>query len=1325
MVVLTEHEVLPGSSSSSSTPDHIHRYDVFLSFRGADTRKHFTAHLYEALVEANYDTFLDDEEIETGEPLKPELESAIQSSRASVIVMSKNYASSTWCLDELVLILQQQKKFNQFVIPIFYDVEPTHVRKQQQSFGEAIAKHKKRMEEETDVEKRRERAQKIESWRMALTEVAGLKGKDAKDKNETEFIEDVVADIRRRLVAPLRDTPSLLIGVDHYINVITSWLKDGSCHTADILTIVGIGGIGKTSLAKCVFQLHSSKFHKSSFIEGINTRCNDHSYELPNLQKQLHKVISKRTPLQVDDVSKKVFIVLDDIGNLKQLDDLLGNKGLYPGSKIIVTAKDSSFTEKCSLNNPQVQPNHRKIVLNGLGKYESLELLCIHAFNSHMPEEGYENVSKELAEYCDGHPLALQLLGRSLQKEDVRYWKDCIKVLNKEPHPDIKNVLRMSFDSLSFGNDKELFKHIACFFVGMDRDLTKTILEACDIKTTHGMKNLINRCLLSIGLENELMMHSLIQEMGRDLVCQEYPEKPWKRSRLWRHEESFKVMKMKKDKGNLLGLALDMKMLDEKKFNGSFELKTNSLSNMDNLLLLQLNYVQLNDSFPNFPDELRWLCMHGFPLKAIHLNKPMENLVALDMSYSNIESFDPQPPAKKQKLVGSFSKEEPLLGSLKILNLSFCKQLHSVGGFFELPALEKLIVSNCRSLIEVCESVEQCVELVHIDLSYCYKLKKLPIGKLQKVQTLLLNGCNLSESAIMDSSDVSISSQTSSSAIIREAMPSDFKFFMTFLPSSLRILSLTNNKLSNKSFPMDLSCLAMLEELCLNENPIVSLPICVGTLPRIQKLSIDECYDVISVGHLPRTLREFSMFTYDESAKIRIIKFDPEMPPLKLEALPGWAASHLPVEIEGIIKIEPMEDVEEKLLNSLGWKKSDFIKEGHLEAHDIQMMLYEFGIFSTIYWGKGMPEWIRYRSWDLSISFIIPSSPKKLRGLNFCCVNWLPFTCDCFSMPKIKISNITKKQTWIYDHYTSVRGKDCYSWLSHWMFGPNEMKAGDDIIIQIKCSYKLECGVGVVYDDGSMEEDEVDELSYYKSWNHIIGGDLSAFQLTTGEYYLHSYQFTRHSIEAFHVPFIGYKSSYKEKEVIFKAFSIKKSEIVGSQAQCSQTRPTATPPAGAPCMPTFPYGLGQQTFDGQPQLTLIPTQPGLGHQHQLVPGMSSPMANFCMPMVPTCQQEAGGSRVSVPGPQNHQQPLSLMQQQMVPFGLMYSHPPGSDTGNALMASVPYDVEKAMHLRDAGGIFALTNASPTEQRIMPGEDQYPPLEQLEAESEAAVTRDFLR
>ncbi|KAI3683225.1 hypothetical protein L1987_83725 [Smallanthus sonchifolius] len=555
MVILTE---IPSSSSSTS---YAFQYDVFLSFRGLDTRLGFTNNLYEALVDANLTTFLDDEEIDTGEPLKPELESAIKSSRASIVVLSSNYASSTWCLDELVLILDQKRSFNRIVIPIFYHVEPTDVRKQQSSFGEAIAKHKQRMDQETDAEKRNQWGQKMELWKMALKEVADLKGIDTKGRKETELIEEVVIDIHRRLGVPLTSTLPLLIGMDYYIDLISSWLTDGSCHTTDILTVVGMSGIGKTSLAKYVFQLHSNKFHKSSFIEGINARCNEHSNGLLKLQKQLHRDISKNNSLQVNDVSvytskienvlahKRAFIVLDDIDSLNQLDALHGKKGLQLGSKIIITTKDASLTERCALFKSQVQPKHTTVSLYGLCEAESLELFCIHAFKSQKPIEVYQEVSEKLVKYCDGHPLALEVLGRNLHNRDVAYWEECIKGLKKEPHSRIKKALQMSFDLLSFKNDKDLFKHIACFFVGIDRDVTETILNACDINTGSGITNLNEKCLLSIGGNNELMMHQLVQEMGRDLVRQESPDKPWERSRLWCHEDSFKVLKQKKTKG--------------------------------------------------------------------------------------------------------------------------------------------------------------------------------------------------------------------------------------------------------------------------------------------------------------------------------------------------------------------------------------------------------------------------------------------------------------------------------------------------------------------------------------------------------------------------------------------------------------------------------------------------------------------------------------------------------------------------------------------------------------------------------------------------------
>lgn len=170
-------EVVDASSSSPST-----MYDIFLSFRGADTRLSFTNHLHTTLVNANFTTFLDDKGIQTGEFLKPELENAIKASKASIIVLSENYAFSSWCLDELVMILEQHKKCNHIVIPVFYHVEPTHVRKQQGSFGKAMEKHNLKMEAELNAHEKRRLAEKMEIWKNALVQVSNLKGKDAKGR---------------------------------------------------------------------------------------------------------------------------------------------------------------------------------------------------------------------------------------------------------------------------------------------------------------------------------------------------------------------------------------------------------------------------------------------------------------------------------------------------------------------------------------------------------------------------------------------------------------------------------------------------------------------------------------------------------------------------------------------------------------------------------------------------------------------------------------------------------------------------------------------------------------------------------------------------------------------------------------------------------------------------------------------------------------------------------------------------------------------------------------------------------------------------------------
>ena len=159
------------SSSSSSTP--LWKFDVFLSFRGEDTRSNFTDHLYAALNRKGIPTFRDDEKLEKGKTIAPELLKAIEESRFAIVVISRNYAFSTWCLDELLKIAECKEVHGQTVFPVFYQVEPSEVRKQTGAFGEAFARHEKVFKDDVG---------KVKKWREALTEIGNVSGWDLKHR---------------------------------------------------------------------------------------------------------------------------------------------------------------------------------------------------------------------------------------------------------------------------------------------------------------------------------------------------------------------------------------------------------------------------------------------------------------------------------------------------------------------------------------------------------------------------------------------------------------------------------------------------------------------------------------------------------------------------------------------------------------------------------------------------------------------------------------------------------------------------------------------------------------------------------------------------------------------------------------------------------------------------------------------------------------------------------------------------------------------------------------------------------------------------------------
>jgi hypothetical protein len=160
------------SSTSSSNPQWIN--EVFINFRGEDTRQSFISHLYAALKNAGINTYID-RQLPKGTELGPELSRAIEGSHISIVVFSKRYTESSWCLNELKQVMECHRTHGQVVVPVFYDVDPSVVRQQKGDFGKVLRATVKKTYSDSGDE-RMEHV--LAKWRSALTQAANLSGWD-------------------------------------------------------------------------------------------------------------------------------------------------------------------------------------------------------------------------------------------------------------------------------------------------------------------------------------------------------------------------------------------------------------------------------------------------------------------------------------------------------------------------------------------------------------------------------------------------------------------------------------------------------------------------------------------------------------------------------------------------------------------------------------------------------------------------------------------------------------------------------------------------------------------------------------------------------------------------------------------------------------------------------------------------------------------------------------------------------------------------------------------------------------------------------------------
>ncbi|KAF8090420.1 hypothetical protein N665_0477s0024 [Sinapis alba] len=720
--------------ASSST--RVRRYHVFPSFHGPDLRRKFLSHLHNLFASKGVTVFKD-QEIIRGQTIRPELQQAIRESRISIVVLSRNFASSSWCLDELVEILECKEAWGQKVMTIFYDVDPSDVRIQSGDFGRAFEKT---------------------SGEHSLTW-----------EDEAKMIEKIVVDVANKVnVIPSLDLKGM-VGMEARLKKVNSYLH-GERNEVKMIGIQGPAGIGKTTIARALFNQLYANFELKCFIDLKESYRSDGIGVKLCLQSQLLSKILNQKDVKINHLGAikewlqdhKVLIVLDDVDDLEQLDVL-----------IIVTTEDRKILKAHWVNNIY----H----VDYPSEEEALEILCLSAFQKSSPMNGFEEISKKVANICGNLPLGLYVVGSSL-------------LLIKK----IEDVLKVGYDKL-LKKDKSLFLHVAFFFNNEAVDHVTTMLAESNLDFRNGLKTLADKSLMRISSTGWIHMHSLLQQLERQVV-QGQSNDSGKRQFLVDAQE------IRDGIGSVVGISFDMS-----KISGEFFINGRAFEGIPSLHFLRI--------YGRYFGKDATLDMSG-DMKYLPYLRP-KCLIEIRIQFSKLE-----------KLWGGIQP----LSNLKNINLGYSKRLREIPNLSKVTNLEALTLKYCTSLVELPSSIWNVHKLKKLRMGDCRKLLLIPI-KVDK--------SNSSQFVSDPTVSMNIKYLNVGNTKMEEIHPSIVE----------RLPHLKWLRLGGRNINIITHVPESVRHLNLSSSLIETIPYCVIGLPQLESIFVYNCSRLMSLEGLPLSLK--------------------------------------------------------------------------------------------------------------------------------------------------------------------------------------------------------------------------------------------------------------------------------------------------------------------------------------------------------------------------------------------------------------------------------------------------------------------------------------